>query len=149
MNSHEVYMKRAIELAGNMPELPFGAVIVDQTHGDIAAEGWNRGGVSPIWHGEMDVIERLARSQPDADWAKMVLYTTAEPCPMCQSAILWAGIRTVVYGTSIPTLQRLGWWQIGIRSDEVCSRSPGKECQLIAGIMEAECDELFVRAKPA
>lgn len=34
-----------------------------------------------------------------------VRYTTAEPCPMCQAAILWSGIGTVVLGSSIRSLQ--------------------------------------------
>ena len=35
------------------------------------------------------------------DPSQLVLYTTAEPCPMCQGAISWSGIGTVVSGTSI------------------------------------------------
>ena len=66
---------------------------------------------------------------------------------MCQGAILWSGIREVVYGTSIATLQRLGWRQIDIPSDEVTRRTPFAECKLIGGVLERECDELF-RAAP-
>jgi tRNA(adenine34) deaminase len=38
----------------------------------------------------------------------LVLYTTAESCPMCQAAILWSGIGTVVFGSSIRFLQQQG-----------------------------------------
>ena len=39
---HELCMRRAIELAANVPDVPFGAVIVDRRSGQIVAEGWNR-----------------------------------------------------------------------------------------------------------
>lgn len=80
---HERYMRRAIELAGNVPDLPFGAVIVDGSTGQIVAEGWNRSSVNPTWHGEIDAINRLAESRSEFDGSQLVLYTTAEPCPMC------------------------------------------------------------------
>ncbi len=81
---HERYMRAAIEQASNVPELPFGAVLVDSRSGEIVAEGFNRSKASPTFHGEIDVINRLAASEQEIDWPALVLYTTAEPCPMCQ-----------------------------------------------------------------
>ena len=69
---------------------------------------------NPIWHGEIDVINRLAEAHPNIDGTQLVLYTTAESCPMCQSAVVWTGIETVVFGSSIHFLQSRGWWQIDI-----------------------------------
>ena len=62
----------------------------------MVAEGWNRSSVNPTWHGEIDAINRLIDGQAAFDGRKFALYTTAEPCPMCQGAILWMGIETVV-----------------------------------------------------
>ena len=62
---------------------------------------------------------------------------------MCQGAILWSGFETVVYGTSIRSLQRLGWQQIDILAEEVIRRSPEWHCTLIGGVLEQECDSLF------
>jgi tRNA(adenine34) deaminase len=143
---HENYMKRAIELALKVPELPFGAVIVDSQSRTIVSEGWNRTSINPLLHGEIDAIDRLAESRAVVDWGRLVLYTTAESCPMCQAAALWSGIGMVVYGTSIPTLQRLGWKQIDLRSEEVVRRSPFAQCILLGGILERECDALFEAA---
>ena len=143
MNDHECYMRRAIGLAGKVPGLPFAAVIVDRDTGTILSEGWNKTSVNPTWHGEIDAINKLASSGVCVNGKSLVLYTTAEPCSMCQGAILWTGIETVVFGTSIRSLQRLGWRQIDILAEEIVRRSPAWKCTLIAGVMEKECDALF------
>ena len=140
---HERYMRRAIELAGKVPDLPFGAVIVDRDTSNILSEGWNKTSVNPTWHGEIDAINTLASSGACVKGKNLVLYTTAEPCPMCQAAILWTDIETVVFGTSIRSLQRLGWRQIDILAEEVVRRSPAWKCTLLGGVMEQECDALF------
>jgi tRNA(Arg) A34 adenosine deaminase TadA len=140
-------MRRAIELARNNPRLPFGAVIVDTRTHAILAEGWNHDDRGPIWHGEIDALHILATHHPRCDGSYLTLYTTAEPCPMCQAAILWAGLGAVIYDTSIPTLVRLGWKQIDIRAEEVTRRTPFARCTLIGGVLEAECDPLFVTAR--
>lgn len=143
---HQHSMRRAIEVAANVPRLPFASVIVDRTDGRIVAEGWNKSSANPTWHGEIDALNRLAEIELPYNAAEMVLYTTAEPCPMCQAAILWSGIGTVVYGTSIPFLQSRGWRQIDIRAAEVVRRSPSWQCQIIGGVLEQECNALFEKA---
>ncbi len=143
MNDHELYMRRAVALAANAPDLPFGALIVDGDSGTILSEGWNKTPLNPLWHGEIDAINGLAASGVDVEGKSLVLYTTAEPCPMCQGAILWTGIGTVVFGTSIRSLQRLGWRQIDILAEEVVRRSPAWKCTLIGGVLERDCDALF------
>ncbi|MDA0659367.1 MAG: nucleoside deaminase [Planctomycetota bacterium] len=146
MNDHEFYMRRAISLAANVPDLPFGALIVDGDSGTILSEGWNKTSLNPIWHGEIDAINGLAASGGGVEGKNLVLYTTAEPCPMCQGAILWTGIKTVVFGTCIRSLQRLGWRQINILAEEIVRRSPAWNCTLIGGVLEQDCDDLFQRA---
>jgi len=101
MIDHEHYMRRAIELAAKVPDLPFAAVIVDSDSGAILAEGWNKTSIHPTWHGEIHAINELASSGSTFNSKVLALYTTAEPCPVCQGAILWSGIQSVVYGTSI------------------------------------------------
>ena len=146
MDNHDRHMRRAIELTANVPEFPFGAVIVDRDTDTILSEGWNKTSRNPTWHGEIDAINNLAASSVGIKGKNLALYTTAEPCPMCQGAILWSGIETVVYGTSIRSLQRLGWRQIDILAEEVIRRSPAWHCTLIGGVLEQQCDFLFERA---
>jgi len=146
---HERYMRRAIALAGHAPDRPFGAVIVDRDTGEVVAEGWNKSDDNPTLHGEIDAINRLVVAAPGTDGSRLVLYTTAEPCPMCQGAILWAGIGAVVFGTSIRFLIDTGWRQIDIPAAEVVRRSPGWRCAVTGGVLEAECNELFLTAARA
>jgi tRNA(adenine34) deaminase len=140
---HERFMTRAIALTANCPDLPFGALIVSADAGHVLAEGWNRSAINPTWHGEIDAINRLAESGHAESAAGLVLYTTAEPCPMCMAAILWTGIGTVVFGASIVYLQQQGWRQIDIRAEDVLRQSPGWACTVIGGVLEQECQGLF------
>jgi len=141
--SHEYFMRRAIGMAKKVPRFPFGVVIVRRATGEIVAEGFNRSSENPTFHGEIDAINRCAATRRSIDWTALDLYTTAEPCPMCQSAIEWAGISTVYYGTSIPSLQSHGWSQIDIRAEEVARRTPFRQTKVIGGILEDECNVLF------
>lgn len=162
MDRDRQYMQMAIAAARDNLRSPFGAVLVDPERQQVVASGVNRVTENPTWHGEIDVINRYAAAEvlpeghsrspiaavrDSADWSRLHLYTTAEPCPMCQSAILWAGIPRVVYGTSVERLKELGWNQIDIRAQEVVERAAFGQCQLMGGVLEAECDALFRLAR--
>ena len=142
----EQYMRRAIRLAGNVPKYPFGALLLDHTKGVVVAEGWNRSVQNPTWHGEMDAINKCAASQPKLDWTSLTLYTTAEPCAMCQGAVAWAGISRVVFGSSIPFLKTLDWWAIDIRAEELSRLAAFRKCAVVGGVLEEECNKLFRNA---
>ncbi|QDU40061.1 tRNA-specific adenosine deaminase [Maioricimonas rarisocia] len=145
-NRHDAFMREAIGAAGHNPLQPFGSVIVDRRLESVVATGANRAYENPIWHGEIVALNTWAslESRPDAE--HLSLFTTAEPCPMCQAAILWAGISEVVFGTSVETLAGLGWKQFNVKSEDICQLAPFAECQITGGVLEAECDELFQAA---
>ena len=136
-------MRRAIEIAHGNPEAPFGCVISDSASGEIVAEGLNDAEESPILHGETAAIMDLVEKRPDADPSSLVLYTTAEPCPMCSGAILWSGIPRVVLGTRLETLVKLGFPHIGLPCEEVSARASFEGFEVEYGVLEDECDELF------
>ena len=50
--NHEEYMRRAIEIARDNPDAPFGCVIADEESGEIVSKGLNDAERSPILHGE-------------------------------------------------------------------------------------------------
>ena len=144
---HDRFMHEAIDCAKQVPSRPFGAVIVVAERAEVIARGFNRSDISPTFHGEIDVINRCAENHPKIEWNGLVLYTTAEPCPMCQSAIQWAGISMVVFGSSIPFLKSHGWNQIDIRAEDVAGKTPCNKCEILGGVLEKECDALFLDAK--
>lgn len=140
---HERHMRRAIEIAHGNPDAPFGCVIVDTESGKILAEGLNDAEKSPILHGETAAVMDLFDRRPDADPSNLVLYTTAEPCPMCSGAILWSGIPRVVLGTRLETLKRLGRTLIDLPCEVVSRRASFGGFEVTYGVLEAECDALF------
>ena len=138
----EVHMRRAIQLAGNNRKYPFAALLVDENK-QVVAEGWNRSVHNPTWHGEMDAINKCAAAHPKIDWTKLTLYTTAEPCAMCQGAVAWAGIKRVVFGSSIPFLKSIDVWAIDIRAEELARLAAFRKCTVVGGVLEEECNKLF------
>jgi tRNA(Arg) A34 adenosine deaminase TadA len=141
---HEAWMRLALVQAQHVPALPFGAVLVDPQTQTLLAQGYNRTGENPTYHGEIVTLNEAVACGTLKHPERLILYTTAEPCPLCMGAVLWAGIGTVVYGTSIATLIRLGWKQIDIPAEELANRcTGGMFSQVIGGCLEAECDALF------
>lgn len=143
---HDANMQKAIELARQNPKAPFGSVLVDRRSGRVVAAGVNQSFENPTLHGEIAAINDYAR-QEKADWRHLTLYTTAEPCCMCQGAILWSGIREVVFGTSISQLKAFGWRQIDIAAKEVVARSWDPDVLIFGGVSAGKCDALFKTAK--
>jgi tRNA(Arg) A34 adenosine deaminase TadA len=76
---------------------PFGAVIVKD--GQIVGKGANRvtSLMDPTAHAEITAIRDACSRLGTFDLTGAVLYSTCEPCPMCFSAIYWAGISEVFF----------------------------------------------------
>lgn len=146
MEEHEACLRTAVHLALAQPARPFVALLIDRTTGETLASGLNRTSENPVLHGEVDCIQNAAQTHTGLDWSNTRLYSTAEPCCMCQAAILWAGIPEVIYGTSIATLRRLGWNQFAYTAEDVCNAATFAKCRLIGGVLEQECDALFTVA---
>ena len=146
MVDHEGHMRNAIEVARNNPRAPFGTVLVDIECNRTVIQGLNRSAENPILHGEIDAINRYANNGLNR-WDHLRLYTTAEPCCMCQSAIIWAGIPEVVFGTSIAKLVELSWNQFTLNAIDVAELASFAQCKIIGGILTDECDRLFEMAR--
>ena len=138
----DIFMWQAIQLAASNPRRPFAAVIVDRETGLIAASGTNRVHDHPLWHAEIDAINQLGSVALLCNGG-LSLYSTAEPCPMCFSAILWAGITEVVYGTSISSLMTFGWRQIAVEAAAINSQASDFPCDIVGGLLQQETDLLF------
>ena len=97
------FMRRAVELSienVNNGGGPFGAVIVRD--GEIIAEGVNRvtANNDPTAHAEVTAIRAACAKLGTFQLDGCVVYTSCEPCPMCLSAIYWAGISKIYYGNT-------------------------------------------------
>ncbi|KAI1139761.1 cytosine deaminase [Hypoxylon sp. FL0543] len=159
------WMRQAnLALTQPCPYAAFGTVIVNHTGaselGDLVCSGANAMSSTgnPTLHGEIAAINnctsiltdpsgpyKLSPSEALAAFADLTLYTNAESCPMCASAIRWAGLREYVYGTSIDALVAKGWGQIRISSADVFRRSLDlpSPSRLIAGVLTNETDPYF------
>ena len=148
MSDHQsIFMAKTIEIASSNPIAPYGAMIVYDDR-DILLQSVNSAHHHPLMHGELSVIHTLFDKGFSGDCNKLSLYTTAEPCPMCAAAIYWAMIPTVIYGSSIPFLHDLFGRQIQVRASEIFSKTPDfYHGNLIGGVMEDECNQLFIEAK--
>ena len=88
---------------------PFGCVIVKNNK--IIGKGHNRVLLrkDPTCHGEMEAIRNACENLGTFDLKDCELYTTAEPCPMCLGAILWANIKKVYYGCNTKDTENIGF----------------------------------------
>ena len=79
---------------------PFGAVIV--RNGEVVATGTNRvtANNDPTAHAEVSAIRAACAKVPNFKLEGCTCYTSCEPCPMCLSALYWAGVERIVYGNT-------------------------------------------------
>ncbi|KAL0959731.1 hypothetical protein HGRIS_011422 [Hohenbuehelia grisea] len=146
------------------PFAAFASVIVNHTApglGELVCIGVNSNTQfgNPTLHGEIATIQNcsavltnpngpynLTGSQALDAFSQLSLYTNAESCPMCASAIRWAGFREYIYGTSINTLVENGWGQIRISSLEIFRQSfdLSSQAKLIGNVLTNETDPFFL-----
>jgi len=123
------FIDRAIELAAEsaaMGNTPFGAVLV--VDGEVIAEGHNetRTNGDLTAHPEL-ILARRAGKELDADErSRCTMYASTEPCPMCATAIHYAGLDRVVFGVSGETLNELTGDVVTIPCKEVIRRAGGE-----------------------
>ena len=140
-------MSETIKTAKMNQSAPYAAMII-YDNSDILIKSVNSAHNNPLMHGEISVINSLFNHGFDGDRNKLSLYSTAEPCPMCAAAIYWSMIPKVIYGSSIPFLNDLFGRQITIRANEIFAQTPDfYNCSLVGGVMESECNQLFMNAK--
>jgi tRNA(Arg) A34 adenosine deaminase TadA len=140
-------MREAIAEA-RQARFAFGAVLLDRDSGEpvFRAHNTSEGG-DPTAHGEVNALRGAGLA--GLDLTRTVLVSTAEPCPMCGAAAVWARVAGVVYGTSIATLIRFGWGQIDLPLLDVVSRSTFWTMPIVGGYLTAETDPLYAGGPPA
>jgi tRNA(Arg) A34 adenosine deaminase TadA len=122
---------------------PFGASIVHTKSGKLLLRALNavKQESDPSAHAEVRAIRKATKRLKKISLAGFTLYTTCEPCPMCMSAALWAGLDRVVYGATIEDANR-HCNQIQIPATEVAARSD-MTCEVDGPLLRDECYALF------
>ena len=122
---------------------PFGAEMRDTKTGERLMRAANAVGAEhdPSAHAEVRTMRLACAKLKSASLKGYTLYTTCEPCPMCMSDALWAGVDRVVYGATIEDANKY-CNQIRISAREVVERSDMK-CVVDGPVEEAKCVALF------
>lgn len=143
LTEHEVWMRRAVELAREAEEsgeVPVGCVLV--AGGEIIGQGRNSPieMIDPTAHAEMLALRQGALALGNYRLSDATLYCTLEPCPMCAGALVAARIRTLVFGARD---LRFG----GVRSKFQIADSPllNHRVQVVEGVLGAESTAMLQR----
>ena len=101
--THQELMRLAIQLSEENVLNgggPFGAVIAKD--GEVIATGVNRvtANNDPTAHAEVSAIRAACQKVKDFKLNGCVVYSSCEPCPMCLSALYWAGVSKIYYANT-------------------------------------------------
>ena len=93
-------------------------------------------------HAEINAIRNASKKLKTYDLSGCWIYSTTEPCPMCFSAIHWAGINVLVYGNTITGAKRIGFNELSITSARM-KKLGGAKLKINSGCMRDEANQLF------
>jgi len=127
--------------------VPFGAEIIHTKSGEslVRAANVTIAENDPSAHGEIHAIRLACSKLGKYSLSGYTLYTTCEPCPMCMSCSLYAGLDRVVYGAQLVDAARYGH-HILIPATEVLKHSDFV-CVVDGPIERDACLTLFTNPK--
>ena len=99
---YEYYMKIALDqarLALGAGEFPVACVLVHRNRILVtgARKGTTGDGLNEIDHAEIVALQRLVELENQVERSQITAFSTMEPCLMCYSALILAGIGNIVY----------------------------------------------------
>ena len=136
----EKFMKTALDLArkaGEMGEVPIGAVIVKNGEVIAAAHNLRENGGGATAHAELLAINEACRQLGGWRLSGCEMYVTLEPCPMCAGAIINARLDRVVIGAKDPRAGAMGSLL------NMNSYPLGHKTETVFGVCENECLDLI------
>jgi guanine deaminase len=98
---NEDHMRLALkqaEVSRTRGEFPFGAVLVHEGEVLVAAENGEHRKADVTAHAEMMAISEACWKLGRRDLSDCIIYSSAEPCPMCSAAIFQSNIARVAFG---------------------------------------------------
>ncbi len=137
------FMQMALDealVAGEMEEVPVGAVLVEAS-GRVLAAAHNETitRCDPTAHAEILVLRAAAERIGNYRLLASVIYVTVEPCVMCMGAIIHARVGRVVYGAPDPK-----WGALGSIYDFARDNRLNHRPEIVAGICADRCRRLMV-----
>ena len=140
--SQQKWMKLAIRSAKtgirHLEGGPFGVVIVRGNQAIAIAHNTVLKNHDATCHAEINAIRIASRKLRRFDLSDCVIYSTTEPCPMCFSAIHWARLAGVIYGTTIADVRKRGFHELSIPSKKM-KREGKSPVRIKVGFMKKEC----------
>jgi len=139
--SDEKFMRMALEeaeKAGEGGEIPVGAVLIK---GDqVLAKDHNRciELSDPTAHAEILVLRKGGKILRNYRLNETVMYVTAEPCPMCVSAMVHGRIRRLVFGSL-----ELKFGAVESKFKLLNDNGFNHKVKVDRGILEKECAEIL------
>jgi tRNA(Arg) A34 adenosine deaminase TadA len=142
---HLEYMKKAINKCREgiqKGQTPFGACIVQGNRVIACAHNtvWEDTDITA--HAEINAIKQACAKLKSVHLSDCVIYSTTEPCPMCFSAIHWARIKEIYYGTSITDAKQFGFNELEI-SNQAMNDIGKCSMEITSNILHEECLDLF------
>ncbi len=137
----ECFMKMALEEAedaGQKGDVPVGAVLVKGNQ--ILAKDHNRciELKDPTAHAEVMVLRKGGEVLENYRLNNTTMYVTAEPCPMCVSAMMHGRIARLVFGTPEP---KFGAVESKFRLLD--DHGFNHKVKIEQGVLEKECAEVL------
>ena len=138
---NEKYMKMALEeaeKAGQGGEVPVGAILLK---GDqVLAKDHNRciELSDPTAHAEILVLRKGGEILKNYRLNDTVMYVTAEPCPMCVSAMVHSRISRLVFGALEPK-----FGAVESKFKLLNDNGLNHQVEVDRGILEEECAEIL------
>jgi tRNA(adenine34) deaminase len=124
--------------AGNLGEVPIGAVIVYDGEVIASASNLRETTQNAVTHAELMAIQQACEKIGSWRLEETTLYVTLEPCPMCAGAILQSRIPRVVYGARdvkagcVDSLYHL-----------LNDSRFNHECEVTEGVLAEECGQIL------
>jgi tRNA(adenine34) deaminase len=143
----EQFMKLAIEqarIAANIPGAgAVGCVIV--RGGLVLASGYNEAEMNcdPTAHAEIVTLRRLGQKEGRIKFDGCTLYVTLQPCTMCTSASVWAGMNRIVYGASRQDVHSMYFDAKHIDPIDLIKDAYTKSISIVGGVLASECAALY------
>jgi tRNA(Arg) A34 adenosine deaminase TadA len=135
------FMQLAIDQAKD-GDYPFGAIIVRDDRVLALGRNSSKRNHDPTAHAEMVAIRAFLEGHEPEDFKATTIYASGEPCVMCMGAIIWCGIRRLVYAASIAELARkIG--QIDITSRQIANNTPFADIEITGGLLSGDALKLF------